>query len=307
MTQQPEPIIQIKNLYKQFGHVQALDGMDMKVNKGDIFGFLGPNGSGKSTTIRILLSLVNADNGEVEIFGMDSKVYRQKILQKTGALIERPDFYEHLSAQTNLKLLLKYGGRQSSEDEILETLKTVGLKERAKDKVRTFSDGMKQRLGIAQAIIHQPELLILDEPFNSLDPQGVKDIRDLILRLNRENDITILISSHNLDEVEKLVNSMVLINKGRSIAAGEIDELINAGASKIKLIVDNPEEAIAIIQQSEFKIDQIWKEGKSIQFFANQEYIPAINQLLVQNKIQVYQLSQDHSLESFFLSFMESL
>lgn len=286
--------------------MQALDGLDMKVNKGDIFGFLGPNGSGKSTTIRILLDLVNADNGNVEIFGMDSKIFRKKILPKTGALIERPDFYEHLSALTNLKLLLKYGGRQSSEGEILETLKTVGLKERAKDKVRTFSDGMKQRLGIAQAIIHQPELLILDEPFNSLDPQGVKDIRDLILRLNRENDITILISSHNLDEVEKLVNSMVLINKGRSIAAGKIDELINAGASKIKVIVDNPEKAKSIIQQSDFKIDQILKDEKSIQLLANRELIPAINQLLVQHNIQVYQLSQDHSLESFFLSFMES-
>jgi ABC-type multidrug transport system ATPase subunit len=299
-------LISIKDLYKHFGHVQALNGLSMEVLPGDICGFLGPNGSGKSTTIRILLSLVKPEQGQVDIFGMDMLKSRKKILPKIGALIERPDFYEHLSAYTNLKLLLKYGGIELTENEILETLKIVGLKERAKDKVRVFSDGMKQRLGIAQAIIHKPELLILDEPFNGLDPQGVKDIRDLILKLNREARITVLISSHNLDEIEKLVNRLVLINKGKTVAEGTIDDLINKGASHVKLVVDDPEKAFLKIEQSAIKIEQLGMIDGNIFFSVNRKLIPQINNLLVESGIRVFHLSQDKSLESFFLTFMQS-
>ena len=306
MNRQHKPLISIEELYKCFGDVQALDGLNMEVLPGDICGFLGPNGSGKSTTIRILLSLVKSDKGQVDIFGMNIKNSRKKILPKIGALIERPDFYEHLSAFTNLRLLLKYGGLELTEREILETLKIVGIEERAKDKVRVFSDGMKQRLGVAQAIIHKPELLILDEPFNGLDPQGVKDIRDLILKLNREAGITVLISSHNLDEIEKLVNRLVLINKGKTVAEGTIDDLINKGASNVKLVVDHPEKAFLIIEKSAIKVDQLRMTDGNIFFSVNRKFIPQINILLVKSNIRVFHLSRDKSLESYFLSFMQS-
>lgn len=306
MKQQPDSVISITNLRKKFGAIQALDDLCFQVNKGDVFGFLGPNGSGKSTTIRILTSLVKPDSGSVSLFGLDIQKSRTRILSAVGALVERPSFYEHLSAAKNLVLLLKYSGRDVIKQDIEDTLELVGLKGREDDKVRHYSEGMKQRLGIAQAIIHQPDLLILDEPFNNLDPQGVKDIRDIVGRLNKEKEITIVISSHKLDEIEKLANRMVLINKGKTVAEGPISELINKGSSRVKLVVDDAQKAIAVLNKSSIQFDHPELAEGAILLSCNRSQVPRINDLLVKNNISVYSLSQDQSLESFFLSFMQS-
>lgn len=286
--------------------MQALDGLDFQVNQGDIFGFLGPNGSGKSTTIRILTSLVKPDSGSVNLFGLDILKSRKQILPRIGSLIERPSFYEHLSARKNLSLLLKYSAKDSTKQFISETLQLAGLSGRENDKVGKYSEGMKQRLGIAQSLIHQPELLILDEPFNNLDPQGVKDIRELIIKLNRDNGVTVLISSHKLDEIEKLVNRVVLISKGKAVAEGNIHDLVNREKTNLSLEADNPDMVVMLLKNSGIQMDNCLVVGDRIIISCYRNLIPEINKFLVEKGVNVYHLSPDKSLESFFLSFTKS-
>ena len=277
--------------------------MNLEVHTGDIYGFLGPNGSGKSTTIRILLSLVKPDFGQMSIFDLDIRKSRKQILSKIGALVERPNFYEHLSASKNLSLLLKYSGKENKQQDIADTLKMVGLAGREHDKVGNYSEGMKQRLGIAQAIIHQPELLIFDEPFSNLDPQGIRDIRDIVVKLNQDKGVTILISSHNLDEIEKLVNRVGLISNGRTVAEGNIQDLIKHDKAKVSLEVDDLDKAILILKKSGIQMGNIEVDENRILIHCNRDLIPGINTCLVENNINVFSLSPDKSLESFFLSF----
>ena len=300
-----ETIIKIQGLSKRFGEVLALNGLSLEVKKRDIYGFLGPNGSGKSTTIRIITSLVKGDSGSVEVFGLPLKTPRKQILSRIGALVERPDFYENLTALKNLEILAGYSGLRLTKTDFLENLKLVGLKERASSKVKTFSEGMKQRLGIGQALLNNPELLILDEPFNSLDPQGVKDIRDLIVRLNREQGMTILLSSHKLDEVEKYANRMVLIDKGKAVAEGSVRELTGKGLITLSLESDKPDHAFQLLKNSELDIRNLRKEGEFVKLACDRIVIPDVNNLLVTNGAKVYRLSGDHLLEDFFLSFTE--
>lgn len=299
---QPESVVDIKDLRKAFGHVHALNGLDLTVHKGDIYGFLGPNGSGKSTTIRILLSLVRSDSGTVRLFGHSLKGARSKILPRIGALIERPDFYGHLSALKNLELLNRYSPTVILKSRIMETVELVGLTGREMDKVKGYSDGMKQRLGIAQALMHDPELIILDEPFNSLDPQGVKDIRDLIVTLNRDQGITILISSHKLDEIEKVATRMVMIDHGQAIAEGPVLDLINAGTTSIKLKTESPEAAKVILEKSSLDISKIEFDEMFITVFSNKNNIPEIIDTLSSEGIRIYSVNDNHSLEQLFLS-----
>jgi len=298
-----DTIIKIQGLSKRFGEVLALDGLNLEVKKGDIYGFLGPNGSGKSTTIRIITSLVKRDSGTVEVFGLPLKTSRKQILSRIGALVERPDFYENLTALKNLEILAGYSGLRLKKTDFLENLKLVDLKERANSKVKTFSEGMKQRLGIGQALLNNPDLLILDEPFNSLDPQGVKDIRDLIVRLNREEGMTILLSSHKLDEVEKYANRMILINKGKAVAEGGVRELTGKGLITLTLESDKPGEAFQILENSGLEIYNLRKESEFVKLACVREIIPKVNNLLVSNGINIYRLSGDHLLEDFFLAF----
>jgi len=173
-----DKIIEVKGLTKKFKNLTAVNNLDLNVYRGDVFGFLGPNGAGKSTTIRMLLSLIKPTSGTIKIFDLPLKENRVEILSKVGAIVEKPDFYLYLSAYKNLEILGKVSGLEVSNKMIMEMLELVGLKERYNSKVKTFSHGMKQRLGIAQALLHDPELIILDEPTTGLDPQGMKEIRD---------------------------------------------------------------------------------------------------------------------------------
>jgi ABC-2 type transport system ATP-binding protein len=193
-----EKVIEVSGLSKKFKEVRAVNNLNINVHKGDVFGFLGPNGAGKSTTIRMLLSLINPDQGKIKIFNKSLSKNRIEILRKIGAIVESPDFYGYLSAYKNLEIIGKISGKEISGKRIMEVLELVGLDKRYKSKVKTYSHGMKQRLGIAQALIHNPDLIILDEPTTGLDPQGMKEIRDLIIHLSKDEKKTIFLSSHIL-------------------------------------------------------------------------------------------------------------
>src|SRR5512138_2920395 len=195
-------IIEVHHLSKQFQEVKAVDDLSFSVPQGKVYGFLGQNGAGKSTTIRMLLTLIQPTEGEIEIFGMNLKKHRKEILARTGAIIEKPDLYKYLTAIENLRIFSVMSGVRLPQKKLMEQLEKVGLAERANSKVKTYSQGMRQRLGIAVALLHDPDLIILDEPMNGLDPQGIADIRNLIIHLSAHQNKTVFVSSHLLSEME---------------------------------------------------------------------------------------------------------
>lgn len=300
--QSPEPIIEIKGLYKSFKGLEAVRGIDLTVYRGDVFGFLGPNGAGKSTTIRMLLTLIRPTSGDIKIFGLPLNANREAILRKTGAIVEKPDLYGYLSAFDNLKLLGKMSGISISPNRIMEVLELVGLKDRAHDKIKTFSHGMKQRVGLAQALVHDPELIILDEPTTGLDPQGMVEIRDLIFKLSRDYKKTILLSSHILNEVELVANRMVIINKGKVVVEGEVNTLLNSGDLKVTIETSQPEKARQLLQTSEFKEFLKNDSGNTLHLQLKKEHIAGVNELLVRNGIDVSSVVPVRSLEAYFLN-----
>ena len=194
-----QEIIQVKGLTKSFKNLTAVNDLSFSVREGDVYGFLGQNGAGKSTTIRMLLTLIEPTAGSIDLFGLSLNSYRTEILRQVGAVIEKPDVYKYLSAIDNLQLFARLSGLKPTHLQLMQQLEMVGLASRAKDIVKTFSQGMKQRLGIAVALIHNPKLIILDEPTNGLDPQGIADIRNLIRHLSKDLNKTILVSSHLLN------------------------------------------------------------------------------------------------------------
>lgn len=299
---QPIPIIEIKDLSKSFGSFKAVDNLSLTVNQGDIYGFLGPNGAGKSTTIRMMMSLIQPSSGYINIFGMPLSQHRSSIARRIGAIVEKPDFYLYLTAAKNLEILGKLSGANVSKKSIDAILDTVGLLDRASSKVKTFSYGMKQRLGIAQALLHNPDLIVLDEPTNGLDPVGVKEIRELILSLSREQNKTIFLSSHILSEVEIIATNMVIINKGCTIVEGNVQELLNKGLLKVNFTVDKPKKALECLNTSRFNSSNIVITDTAITIETEQSFISDINSLLVENDIKVEGIQSTRSLEEYFLS-----
>src|ERR1051325_3573375 len=213
-------VIKAEHVSKYYRDIRAVDDISFTVHDGDVYGFLGQNGAGKSTTIRMLLTLISPTSGSIELFGLNLKSYRIEILKQVGAIIEKPDLYKYLSAYENLKLFAKLSGIKYSEKQLMQQLEMVGLSGREHDKVKTFSQGMKQRLGIAISLVHDPKLIILDEPNNGLDPQGIADIRNLILHLSREMKKTIFVSSHLLNEIEQVATRELIIDRGKKIVEG---------------------------------------------------------------------------------------
>ena len=297
-----ETIIEISGLTKQFKDVLAVDNLELSVFKGDVFGFLGPNGAGKSTTIRMILSLISPSSGAIKIFGKSLREKRKEILSNVGAIVEKPDFYNYLSAQKNLEILAKISGNEVSKKRIAELLEIVGLKDRAKSKVKTYSHGMKQRLGIAQALLHNPELIVLDEPTTGLDPQGMKEIRDLILFLSKEENKTIFLSSHILSEIELVANRMIIINKGKKIVEGEVAKLLNSNRLKVTVEVDDSEKANNILQSSKWSKNVESFSDNKFSLNLEQEDIPGLNKYLIENGVMVSALVPVRSLEGYFLS-----
>lgn len=296
-----EKIIEIKGLTKKFKDVKAVDELSLNVYKGDIFGFLGPNGAGKSTTIRMLLTLIRPNAGNIKLFGRNLNKERALILRDVGAIVEKPDFYNYLSAYKNLEILGRISGKEVSSNRIIEILETVGLKERRTSKVKTYSHGMKQRLGIAQALLHDPDLIILDEPTTGLDPQGMKEIRDLIIHLRDEKNKTIFLSSHLLSEVEQIANRMIIINKGKTVVEGYVQDLLNSAELKVTFEVDNLDAAKQLISQSRWKNKIESSTNNKLIFNISSEEIAKLNKYFVDNDISVSAVIPTKSLEEYFL------
>jgi ABC-type multidrug transport system ATPase subunit len=299
-------IIKVQHLAKNFGSFQAVKDVSFTVNKGDVFGFLGPNGAGKSTTIRCMLSLIKADNGQIELFGKDLQKHRNEILSKVGSIIEKPDFYRYLSAEKNLAIFARISGKDVSKREIAEMLDFVGLNGRNRDKVGGFSHGMKQRLGIAQTLLHQPDLIVLDEPTTGLDPQGIVEIRNLILRLKSEQNKTVILSSHQLSEIELISNRMVIINKGQSIIEGDVKELLNAQEMVVQLEVNDMEKTIQVISKSFEGASHKKINERVIEVNIEKQLVPSLNRILVQEGVEVHAMEPKRKLEDFFMKIIQS-
>ena len=294
-------IIKVNNLSKQFKEINAVDDLSFTVEQGDVYGFLGQNGAGKSTTIRMLLTLIKPSGGEISIFDKNLSTHRSDILKQVGAVIEKPDLYKYLSAYDNLAIFAKMSGIKADKKLLMEQLKMVGLDERAGSKVKTFSQGMKQRLGIAVALVHNPQLIILDEPTNGLDPQGIADMRNLILHLSRESGKTIVVSSHLLSEIELVANRMIIIHKGKKIVEGKVAELLDPSKSLVQLeTVDNVAAREKLLQTN--WAASLQNNTVKLQLKMNKEDVPALIATLVTMQVQVLSVDPMHSLEDYFLS-----
>ncbi len=296
------PIIQVRHLTRDFKEVKAVDDLSFTVNSGEVYGFLGQNGAGKSTTIRMLLSLIRPASGSIEIFGMELQHHRKEILRQVGAIIERPDLYKYLTAVENLRIFAAMSGVKVTEKKIMEHLQLVGLTERAHSKVKTYSQGMKQRLGIATALVHDPQLIILDEPMNGLDPQGIADVRRLIVHLSKDLGKTLFVSSHLLNEMELVADSMLIIDKGKKVAEGSKEDLLNPVHIRVELITDNKELSLGLIKQTRWGGSLVNTGNGPILFEIDKGSTPELNRTLVEKGINVISLRPKHSLEDFFLS-----
>lgn len=301
-----ETVIEVKNLAKRFGSFEAVKDVSFSVYKGDVFGFLGPNGAGKSTSIRCLLSLIRPDKGSIHLFGKPLHENRNAILARTGSIIEKPDFYKYLSAYKNLELFARISGSPSSRKEIYQMLEFVGLQGREKDKVAGFSHGMKQRLGIAQTLLHNPDLIILDEPTTGLDPQGIIDIRNLILQLKNEHQKTIMLSSHNLSEIEIISNRMVIINKGITIIEGEVEQLLNRQELLVAMEVDQPQMALQIITSAFPDMPLPTAENNILHLQVNKEKVAVMNRILNEKGIGVSSIEAKRKLEDYFIKMVKN-
>jgi ABC-2 type transport system ATP-binding protein len=292
-------ILQTDDLTKAYGKRVVVDSLSLEVERGDIFGFLGQNGAGKSTTIRMVLGLVRPTSGAVRVLGFDIARQPLKALARTGAIVEGPAFYENFSGLENLTLLSEMSGGAAPR-RIQEVLGIVGLSSRAGDPVRVYSHGMKQRLGIAQALLPGPEMIILDEPTDGLDPQGIHEVRALIRKLRDDLGLTVFLSSHLLHEVEQICNRVAIIDHGRLLYQGAISDLV--GKDKIvKLTVDRYEEAYRLLT-SEASLPVSLNGDRSLYVKMSDEQIPSINALLVGRGFQVMELSpQTETLEQVFL------
>lgn len=294
-------VIETRALRKRYGGIVAVNDLNLQVRAGDIYGVLGPNGSGKSTTLRLLLGLVRPDAGTMQIFGLPFANHHNDILRRVGALIDKPDFYEYLSAYHNLALLSRLTGLRPERQRLMASLEQAGLATRAHSKVRTFSQGMRQRLGIAQALLHDPELLILDEPTSGLDPQGVADVRTLILRLNQEQGKTVLLSSHLLQEVERIATHVLVLHQGRTVVTGAVNDLLGHDKPRVRLQVDEPEVARRIIEDSEQEIQIFQAHHGDFLLAMALDQVPHLNRHLVQAGVTVRAIMPIRSLEEYFL------
>ena len=294
-------ILRTTNLGKRFKNRWAAQDINLEVRRGDVFGFLGPNGAGKSTSIRMILSLIKPTTGTVELFGHDLFKHRELALQNVAGIVEKPDFYLYLSAYRNMQIAGSLTlGKTPAEKKIIDTLNIVGLTERAKDKVKTFSHGMKQRLGIAQALLCDPQLIMLDEPTNGLDPQGMKEVRELIVRLTTERGITVFLSSHLLNEVEQVATRMAIISKSKMLVQGSVEELLKVNANKVIFKVEPVKKSLSVLQKIK-QVSELTQTEDGIVAQIALKQIPFVINELVKAKCKVFSVQPKHSLEEYFL------
>jgi len=292
-----KPVLVCENLHKQIGKKEILKGVSLEVNEGDILGFIGPNGAGKTTTIKLILGLQNISSGKVQINGFDIQKNFEKAIEKVGAIVENPDLYMYLSGYDNLKLIANLY-KNVDKKRVDEVVKLVGLENRIKDKVSKYSLGMRQRLGVAQAILHKPNLLILDEPTNGLDPEGIKSMRELLVKLAKEAKMAILISSHNLAELESFCNKVCIIKNGIIVETSNIEDVKKEVSEGCYIFeVDNVKQAKVFCGEHCAMIDE-----HKIRIFIEKENVPDLVKKLAVQNIKIYSVQEDIlTLEDAFL------
>ena len=293
-------VIKVQGLSKNFGAIKAVDQLSFEVEAGQVYGFLGQNGSGKSTTIRMLLSLIHPSQGHIEIFGQSLTDHRSAILEQVGAVIERPDSYPYLTAQEHLTLFAKLRKQKITPAKIEATLSQVGLLARANDKVQTYSLGMKQRLGIGIALLHDPQLIILDEPTNGLDPQGIADIRQLIKSISKDQGKTVLVSSHLLSEIEQIATHILIIQQGKKMAEGPTSSLLDPNKTIVQIKTLDDLGAKQKLMASAYATNLL-ERTEGLYLRIPKLEIPALNAFLVASNIDLVSLEAKNSLEDYFL------
>ena len=298
------PPISVRGLTKRYGRITAVDGIDFSVGRGDVYGFLGPNGAGKTTTLRMMLGLIRPDGGTVELFGRDPLIQGARALAGVAGFVEAPQFYPYLSARTNLELLAAYDGGDAASG-IDAALATVELTDRAGDRVGGYSHGMRQRLGIAAALLREPQLLLLDEPATGLDPAGMRDMRDLIRRLAGEG-ITVVLSSHLLVEVEDLCNRVAIVSRGRVVYEGSLAGLRADGQAEYHLRTSDPQATVAVCDRID-GIEDVRRAGRDgLLLRADESDVATLSLALGSAGIAILELhSQQVTLEDIFLRLTE--
>ena len=293
-------VIEFVNLCKSYNGKKIIDNISFNVEEGDVFGFLGPNGSGKTTTIRMLVNLIYPNEGTIKINGYDLKSDFYKAIEKVGAIVETPRFYPYMSGRKNLQLMANLINNMP-KGRVDEVLEIVGLSSRAKDKVKTYSLGMKQRLGIANALLNNPMLVILDEPTNGLDPQGMKEIRDLVCELASKKNITFFISTHLLHEVEQICNKVAILHHGKIVSQGRVDDLLNVNYEVVEICTSSVEKTLSAIKNLDY-VKGAEKSKKGVMAQIEIGYSVELNRHLIVNDIDVeYLIPHSKSLESFFI------
>lgn len=295
-------VLELKNVSKSFGKRKVIDNISLKVNSGEIFGFLGPNGSGKTTTIKMILRLIDSDEGEIKVNGFDNRKQFEQAMECIGAIVENPDMYKYMSGIDNLKLHARI--RNIDEKRINEVLEMVGLKDRAKDKVGKYSLGMKQRLGLALTLLHNPKVLILDEPTNGLDPAGIKQLRDILKKISHEENVAVFVSSHILTEMQQMCDRVAVLDNGKIV---KIEQITNSEEEKIETIelrLKNKEKAIKILKEK-FEVDA--KEEKdSLLVTIQTEKVPeVVKELAIEDVGVKAVIPREHNLEEIFFDATE--
>ncbi|MDW7649910.1 MAG: ABC transporter ATP-binding protein [Bacillota bacterium] len=292
-------VLQVNGIWKSFGRKQIIKGVSLSLSQGEVFGFIGPNGAGKTTLIRIILGLVRPNQGTVQINGFDIRKNFKRAISGVGAVVENPRFYPYLSGYQNL-LLIRNLHPDVPKTKVSEALEIVGLADRGKDKVLTYSLGMKQRLGLARSLVNNPKIVFLDEPMNGLDPQGMYDIRELIKQLRREHGITFFITSHLLHEVEQLCDNVAVLKDGITIADGPIRHLLQSDSETVE-IYPHSSAAAGILQGLSF-IRSVVAAGDKLTVEIDKGTSAELNRILVKKNIDVsYLIPKKHSLEEYFI------
>lgn len=295
-------VLEIKNLTKTYGKRKVIDNISLEIQEGEIFGFLGPNGSGKTTTIKMILRLIEKDSGEIKIKGYDNKKEFEKAMEYIGAIVENPDMYNYMSGKDNLKLHARL--RNIDEKRIDEVLELVGLKDRAKEKVKKYSLGMKQRLGLALTLLHKPRVLILDEPTNGLDPAGIKQLRNILKEIAHKDGVAVFVSSHILSEMQLMCDKIAVIDNGKIVKTENITHMEQPEDNEtideiIEIKVKDVPKAIEILKQK-FELQPRLVEG-NINITISNEKIPKVVKELAINDVEIHSVTpKEQSLEDLF-------
>ena len=298
-------ILQVNGLSKSIKGIPVLSDFNMEIFEGDICGIIGPNDAGKTMLLRALTALINPDKGKIEIFGKKLIPNRAAILSKVGLLIGEPVFYNHLTLFDNLLLFAKYSGLEKDNNEINRVLKLTGLYDLSDEKVSKLASGDRKKLAIAMAIYNNPMLILLDEPFSSLDVKSLIEIKSLLKSINRDHGTTILVATKRLVELQGFINRIVLMEGGRLISEGNVDELF--GRSNVGLVIetDNPAKAMKLIKESDLPIESVVIEDDHVKVSCEKKVIPFINEYLMVSEVQVFMLRPDDAITSYYLTFTE--